>query len=109
MNWVVKYLPEVIKDIKELNGSVRTQIVKGIQKVSQNPLPQSRGGFGKPLGNKEGNNLTGLYKIKFRGIGIRAVYALEEKAGIMTLIIVSLRDDSMVYKDASKRRKKYEL
>jgi len=45
----------------------------GIKKVSKNPLPNPDG-YGKPLGNKGGYNLTGFFKIKYRDIGIGVVY-----------------------------------
>ena len=108
MIWKLKYLPEALEDLKNLDGSVRPQVIKGIQKVWQNPLPKAKGGYGEPLGNKAGNELTGFFKIKFRGIGIRAVYALEEIDSVMTVIVISLRADNEVYNSAQHRRKKYE-
>lgn len=56
-------------------GSIHKHVLAGIVKVSQVPLP-SPNGYGKALGNKNGNNLTGFFKIKYRGIGIRVVYPL---------------------------------
>jgi len=109
MIWTLKYLPEALDDLKKLGGSVCPQIFKGILKVQQNPLPKAHGGYGEPLGNKRGNNLTGLYKIKFRSIGVRAVYALEETDSVMTVIVVSLRADNEVYNAAEQRREKHGL
>ena len=109
MNWNLKYLPEALDDIESLDRSVRPQVFKGINKVRKNPLPKSKGGYGEPLGNKGGNNLTGLYKIKFRGIGIRVVYALEEADSVMTVVVASLRSDNEVYDTAEHRRKKHGL
>lgn len=103
MNWTLKYLPEAIDDVKKLNGSVKAQVLKAIRKVHENPLPNNRGGYGKPLGNKAGANLTGLYKIKMKSIGIRVVYALEEIDGVMTIVIVGARSDNEVYLEAAKR------
>jgi len=108
MIWTLKYLPEAIKDLENLDGSVRPQVIKGIQKVLQNPQAKTKGGYGEPLGNKARNDLTGLYKIKFRGIGIRVVYALEEIDSVMTVIVVSMRADNEVYNAAGQRRKKLE-
>ena len=53
---------EAIKQYDKLEGSVRKQVLSGIWKVSQSPLPAPEG-FGKPLGNKGGENLTGFFKI----------------------------------------------
>ena len=104
MQWEVKYLPEAERDLSRLNQSVVPEIVKGIRKVAQNPGYPN--GYGKPLGNIGGINLTGLYKIKFKKAGLRVVYALEQHDGVMTIIIISARADNAVYAEAAIRRKK---
>ena len=48
-------------------------------------------------------------KIKFRDIGIRVVYKIERIEGIMKIIVISARTDEQVYKEAAKRREKYDL
>jgi len=106
MNWILEYSPEARDDMLKLNNSVYPQVIKGIQKVLRNPLPKSRGGYGEPLGNRGRNNLTGLYKIKFRSIGIRVVYALEEVDSVMKVIVISCRADNEVYDIADRRKKK---
>ena len=109
MNWKIEFLPEAASDLKNLDGSVKPQVLKGIQKVSQNPLSQSEGGYGKPLGNQSGNDLSGLMKIKFLKIGIRVVYKVEMTDSIMKVIIISARSDNQVYDEAFKRRSKHDL
>ncbi|MEE0469612.1 MAG: type II toxin-antitoxin system RelE/ParE family toxin [Blautia sp.] len=109
MTWCVEFLEEAKKDIKKLERSASLQVLKGIQKVSQNPLPIQEGGYGKPLGNKNGANLTNLLKIKFRDLGIRVVYKMERTEDVMKIIVVSARTDEQVYREAAKRREKYEL
>lgn len=109
MIWNVEFLEEAQKDMKKLDHSVQLQVLKGIQKVSQNPLPIQEGGYGKPLGNKNGSNLTSLLKIKFRDLGIRVVYKIEYIEGVMKIIVISARTDEMVYKEAAKRREKYNI
>ena len=59
-HWDVEFIEEAEKDRAALDRSQRLQVDKTIYKVSQNPLPQSEGGYGKPLGNKQSKNLTGL-------------------------------------------------
>lgn len=107
MSWNIEFLPEAANELKQLDGSIRPQILKGIRKVSQNPLPD--GGYGKPLGNQSGTDLSGLMKIKFRKIGIRVVYKIEIIDSIMKIIIISARADDRVYIEAEKRRKKYDI
>ena len=58
--WNIVFLDEAEKDMKRLDSSVRVQVLKGIQKAAKNPLSADRGGYGKPLGNKSGLDLTNL-------------------------------------------------
>lgn len=97
------------KRLKKLDHSVQLQVLKGIQKVSRNPLSIQEGGYGKPLGNKTGTDLTNLLKIKFRDLGIRVVYKTIRIDNIMKIIVISARTDDQVYREAGKRRTKYEL
>lgn len=109
MTWSIEFLEEAKKDLKKLDHSVQLQVLKGIQKVSQNPLSVQEGGYGKPLGNKTGVNLTNLLKIKFRDLGIRVVYKTIRMDNVMKIIVVSARSDEQVYKEAGKRREKNQL
>lgn len=61
MKWEVIISYEAKKEYKKLEGSVRKQVLAGISKVSKAPLP-SPDGYGKPLGNKGGYNLTVFLK-----------------------------------------------
>ena len=49
--WTVEYMEEAKKDIKDLDNSQTSQVIKAIDRVSQNPLPNTEGGYGKLLGN----------------------------------------------------------
>jgi mRNA interferase RelE/StbE len=103
--WIVEYTAEAENDISAFDNSQISQILKAINKVSQNPLPQSEGGYGKPLGNKQSNKLSGLYKIKLLKLGIRVIYELVRTDEIMEIIVVAARADSKVYEIAEKRMK----
>ena len=109
MKWQIEYLEEAKKDLKKLDRSAQIIVLKGIDKVSENPLPVQQGGYGKPLGNKSGTNLTNLLKIKFRDIGIRVVYKVEYTATVMKIIVISARADEQVYIEATNRRTKHNL
>lgn len=106
MSWQIKFYEDAIEDIESLDGSKKKEVMKGILKVSHNPLPNTEGGYGKPLGNKSGVNLTGLFKIKLRQSGLRIVYFLEREDEMMNIVIVSIRDNDYVYEQAAKRSKK---
>jgi len=103
MNYAVKYSDEAKVDVKEFDRSQRRQIYDAVDKVSQNPLPQSEGGYGKPLGNKQGRNLTGLCKIVLKKLGIRVVYELVRTETTMEIIVIAARADEEVYEIAAKR------
>lgn len=102
-SWQVEYLEEAVKDLERLDGSLRIRVLKAISKVSQNPLPYTEGGYGKPLGNKNIADLTGLFKIKIKNPGIRVVYKLVREKGLMKIVVVAARSDNFVYKEAQKR------
>ena len=106
MEWQIKYHPLAEEELSKLDGSVRKIVLKGIIKVASNPRPQNEGGYGKPLGNKNGNDLTGLFKIKYRDIGIRVVYKLIEDriTHEMYILVISARADNEVYNLAGKRK-----
>lgn len=76
---------------------------KAIKKVKQNSLPQAEGGYGKPLGNKHGVNLTTLLKIKLLCEGISIVYKLVRTDTKMLIIVVGAREDEEVYEIAQRR------
>ena len=65
MIWTLKYLPEAEKDYKSLARSRQLVVDKAIKKVKTNSLPQDEGDYGKPLGHKNGNNLTGYLAASF--------------------------------------------
>ncbi len=106
MAWKIRITDEAKKDYGKLEGSIRKQVLAGIVKVSKAPLP-SPNGYGKPLGNKNGNNLTGFFKIKYRGIGIRVVYTLVVSKMTMNIVVISQRDDNYCYELAAKLYEKY--
>lgn len=101
--WAVKITAEARKDIVSLGNPHAGHVKKALMKVSTNPLPSNEGGYGKPLGNKNGVNLTGLYKAKLREDGIRIVYRLERSENEMIVLVVGIRDDSHLYKEAARR------
>lgn len=106
MKWIIEYTREAKEDIKALDGTQRKQVIKAINKVSCNPLPNNEGGYGKPLGNHLTSNLAGYMKIKLLKLGLRIVYGIERKNGVMRIIIVSIRNDEEVYKMAYERLNK---
>ncbi len=109
MSWKVKYLPEAKKDLQDLDGSRRVLVLKAIKKVQQNPMPQVEGGYGKPLGNKSGNDLSGFLKVKLKAAGLRVVYKTVKVNDTMLIIVIGARADEEVYDIAKKRIDDYNL
>ena len=101
--WDIEYIEEAVEDLKGLTKANQLQVLKAIDKVSENPLPNHKGGYGKPLGNKMGTNLSGYQKIKLKKAGLRVVYSLQQENETMKIIIISVRDDEKVYKMAQHR------
>ena len=106
MKWNVKYLPEAEKDMLSLEHNQQILVSKAIKKVKENPLPQSEGGYGKPLGHKGSTNLTNFLKIKLKGAGIRIVYKLIRSNSDMLIVVIGIREDDEVYEIAAKRKLK---
>ena len=100
MSWEVEFLDEAKRDMRKLDGSQRAVVFKVIMKVRNNPTAE---GYGVPLGHKGDTNLTGLMKIKLRKSGIRVVYQLVFDNDVMKIVVVGMRADDEVYREAAKR------
>ena len=107
--WELSFLPEAREDLRALDGSQRIRVVKAIAKVQSNPLPSSEGGYGKPLENKRLSQLSGLMKVKLKSDGIRIVYKLERIEHAMRIVVIGVRSDDAVYREAQKRRESHGL
>ena len=106
MTWTVEFLKEAVNDLSRLDPSVRVRALKGICKIAQNPLPQTEGGYGRLLGRRDVMDLVGLLTVKLRADGIRVVYRIV-RAEKDALVVVGVRTDSDVYREAVRRRKKH--
>ena len=101
--WQGEYFKDAIEDLKCLDRNQRLQVLKAINKVSSNPLPQNEEGFGKSLGNRNSARLAGYLKIKLKRLGLRVGYKLIREKYVMKVIEVSARADDEVYLLAQKR------
>lgn len=107
--WDVKYLPEALDDLDELDGSQKKLVLKSIEKVRKKPLSQQEGGYGKLLGKRGNTDLTGFLKIKLRASGLRLVYKVIKQEDRMLIVVIGAREDEEVYSIAEKRIKKNNL
>ena len=102
MEWKIEYIKEAVKDLRKLDSNNRKLVLKAIQKTAQRPLPPPDG-IGKPLGNHSSSRLSGYYKIKLQNLGYRVVYSLVKQDKTMKVIIISVREDGEVYREAERR------
>jgi len=103
MKWILDFHPKARIEYNTLDGSPKKQVTKAIDRVLKNPLPQAEGGYGKSLGNANSSRLAGCCKIKLMSSGLRVVYRPVREGGVMKIIIISIRDDDEVYKEAERR------
>ena len=102
MSWEIEYIREAKKDLKKLDPYNRKLILKAIEKTAERPLPPPEG-IGKSLGNHASSRLSGFYKIKLRDLGYRVVYQLIREGDRMRIIVISVRNDEEVYREAERR------
>ena len=102
MSWKIEYIKEAQRDLQRLDPYNRRLILKAIEKTAERPLPPPEG-IGKPLGSHAAANLSGYYKIKLCDLGYRVVYGLIREGNTMMVIVISIRDDEAVYREAERR------
>lgn len=102
MKWTIEYIKEAQRDLRQLDPYNRKIILTAIDKTAERPLPPPDG-IGKPLGNHSSSSLSGYYKIKLKKLGYRVVYQLMKQDNIMKIIVISVRDEEEVYKEAERR------
>ncbi|PAK75088.1 type II toxin-antitoxin system RelE/ParE family toxin [Acetobacter fabarum] len=92
----VEFDDEALDEWDALDGSIRKQFLKKLQKLKHIPYSP---------GNALTGGLAGYYKIKLRDVGYRLVYSIEEDRIVIFVLAVGRREDSEVYADALSRQK----
>ncbi|MDA8077682.1 MAG: type II toxin-antitoxin system RelE/ParE family toxin [Nitrospiraceae bacterium] len=101
MAYKIEFIPEAGKDFEALDMSLKKDAGKKIDALSINPF------LGKPLGNKLGIDLTGLYKLYFHKKRYRIVYRImEERVEVLEIIGIGKRDKEEIYRLVAKRVKR---
>jgi len=96
--YAIKKHPLIIEDMKQLNNSIQILVLKKIKQLQQSPE------LGKPLGNKNGMNLSGLKKVYVAKKQVRIVYEILNNILIIRIVAIGKREDMEVYKEAEKRK-----
>lgn len=90
----LRFMPEALDEWRALDGSVKANLKKLLEKRLNNPHV--------PGGELHGP-LAGCYKIKLRQQGARLVYSVEDDHLLVTVITVDKREDGVVYQSALAR------
>jgi mRNA interferase RelE/StbE len=88
------FLPDALKEWRDLDGSIRQNLKKLLAKRLDNPH--------MPGGELHGP-LSSCYKIKLNKQGVRLVYEVEDDKLIVMVLSVDRREDSAAYKSAVDR------
>jgi len=100
MDFCLKFLPEALKEWRDLDGSARSQFKKALVKRLANPhVP----------GMRLHADLVGCYKIKLRTLGYRLVYQVHDDEMAVIVIAVDKRDRLAAYKAAVSRLSKQRM
>ncbi|KFD41383.1 hypothetical protein DK28_0209390 [Peptococcaceae bacterium SCADC1_2_3] len=100
MRWTVKWFPEAVDNLENLDKSERKKVLKAALKLETDPLR-----YGKPLGEKLGLDLVGLRKINIQRY--RLIYLPKEETVFVAVVAVGKREGLRVYKTAAKRIAEY--
>jgi len=94
----IEFIPDAEKDYADLDKSIKNQVSKKIDALSDNPY------LGVSLGNKFGMDLTGFYKIYVVKKKYRIVYRLVgEHIEVIEIVGIGKRDKEEIYKLVAKR------
>lgn len=101
MDYKILFIPDAVKDYKELDGSIKKSVDKKIEELKTNPF------LGDKLGNKFNIDLTGFYKIYAHGKKYRIVYRIiaPEKIEILEIWGIGKREKEEIYRTIGKRIK----
>lgn len=97
----IELIPAALEDYRKLDGSVRKDVNKKIDKLKKNPFA------GDELGNRDNIDLTGFYKLYACNKRIRIVYRLitPEKIEIVEIWGIGKREKAEIYKTVADRLK----
>jgi len=89
----IKFLEEAKKDIKKLDRTIQNQVLKKLQKISDNP----------EIWNNLTWELVWYKKVYVNNKKIRIVYKIIDEKIEILIIAIWKRENKKVYKDAFKR------
>ena len=90
MTYSLEFDERALKEWKQLDGSIRSQLKKKLENVIQNPKVEKNR-------LREFNN---CYKIKLRQSGYRMVYQVQDERVVAFVISIGKRDQKQAYVEA---------
>lgn len=94
--WSVQLLLSALDDLQKLSKTDQKRVVKEATKLQRAPLQ-----LGEPLGNHQGQDLTGLRRLR---VGhVRVVYRCVEFGKRVEILSVAAREGERVYQVAAAR------
>jgi len=97
LRYKVLLTPEAATDFRALDGSVKKLVGKQLKKLEESPH------LGQPLGNMQGFDLTGYYKLYAVKKSIRIVYCIIENEVVVEVVGIGKRADFEAYAEVARR------
>ena len=97
--WTIKYHPEALRELIELDGQAKALAKGKLKQISSNPY------IGVALGNKHGIDLSGFFKTYFFRKKYRIVFSIDTDSNTIYIISINKREDLAAYIQAFRRRK----
>lgn len=95
MNYSLEFDERALKEWKQLDGSIRSQLKKKLENVIQNPK----------IEKNRLREFDNCYKIKLRQSGYRMVYQVQDARVVVFVISIGKRDKNQAYIEAQNRMK----
>ena len=95
MTYSLEFDERALKEWKQLDGSIRSQLKKKLEKVIENPKVKKN----------ELRERENCYKIKLRQSGYRLIYQVQDERVVVFVIAIGKRDKEQAYRDATCRIK----
>ena len=90
---LVQLTSEAREDLRDLDGSARTIVGKGLKKLQQSPELR-----GKPLGNKNGSgNLTNFRSLVVGDKQYRIIFQVESDGTVVVVWVIAARSEDKCY------------
>lgn len=94
----VRLTEDAREDLRDLDGSARVLVFKGLLKLRTEPAQR-----GAPLGSKLGGNLTTFRKLVVGDQAFRIVYRVDPDGSVVVVWVIARRSDDEVYQLAMSR------